>query len=105
MLLRRVICDNVCSKTYEVFVCSNACRLKRYFSDDGETQLMDKMPTDTEKKRGGFAQAFERYTSPPDLKPQTPEKEETFASLLRNSKFIDVRILCNNKACTSTVKF
>jgi hypothetical protein len=74
--------------------------LKRYFSTDGDVELLDKTQPNTEKKRGGFAQAFEKYTSPPELKPQTPEKEETFASLLRNSKFIDVRILHNCKACT-----
>ncbi|KDR06171.1 28S ribosomal protein S28, mitochondrial isoform X1 [Zootermopsis nevadensis] len=90
MLLRRVICNNVCYRTYELFVCSNACHLKRYFSTDGEIELCDKMPPSTEKKRGGFAQAFEKYTSPPELKPPTPEKEETFASLLRNSKFTDL---------------
>jgi hypothetical protein len=59
--------------------------------------MLDKVSTNTEKKDekklGGFAQAFERYTSPPDIKTQTPKKEETFASLLRTSKFIDVIIL------------
>jgi hypothetical protein len=59
--------------------------------------MLDKVSTSSEKKdekkRSGFAQAFERYTSPVGVKTQTPEKEETFASLLRTSKFIDVIIL------------
>lgn len=100
MLLSRVICNNARSKTYELFVCSNACHLKRYFTTDGEMELLDKMQANTDKKRGGFAKAFERYTSPPELKSPPPEKEETFTTLLRNSKFIDVRISRNSKACT-----
>jgi hypothetical protein len=72
--------------------------LKSSFSSTGDdVSLVDKISINTEKKRGGFAQAFERYTSPPEIKTQTPEKEETFASLLRTSKFIDVIILCNGK--------
>jgi hypothetical protein len=75
--------------------------LKRSFSTtDGDLELLNKITTTEkkdEKKRGGFAQAFERYTSPPEIKTQTPEKEETFASLLRNSKFIDVIILYSSE--------
>ncbi|PNF28661.1 hypothetical protein B7P43_G08711 [Cryptotermes secundus] len=89
MVLKRVICNNVCSKTYTLLACSNAHNVKRSFcSTNG-----DKVSTDTEKdekKRSGFARAFERYTSTPEIKTQTPEKEETFASLLRNSKLIDL---------------
>lgn len=96
MVLKRVICNNVCSKTYTLLTCSNAHKVKRSFSStDG-----DEVSTDTEKdekKRSGFARAFERYTSTPEIKTQTPEKEETFASLLRNSKLIDVIILYNGK--------
>jgi hypothetical protein len=84
--------------------------VKRSFSStDGDTELLDKVSRNTEKKdekkRSGFARAFERYTSPPDIKTQTPEKEETFASLLRNSKLIAVIILYSGKMykCTSNV--
>lgn len=100
MVLKRVIC-NVCSKTYTLLACSNAHKVKRSFSStDGEIEMLDKVSTDTEKdekKRSGFARAFERYTSTPEIKTKTPEKEETFASLLRNSKLIDVIILYDGK--------
>jgi hypothetical protein len=105
MVVSRVMCyNNVCRKTYRLFTYSNAYHLKRCFSTtDSDVELMDKMLINvektSEKKRSGFAQAFERYTSPPETKTHTPEKEETFASLLRNSKFIDVRILCTSKVC------
>lgn len=96
MLLKCIICNNVRFKTYAMLVCSNTHKVKRSFSStNGDIELLDKVSTNTEKdekKRGGFARAFERYTTP-EIKTQTPEKEETFASLLRNSKFIDVIIL------------
>jgi hypothetical protein len=86
-------------------VSSNAIHFKRLFSITDGDELLDTIPVNDEKKdekkRGGFAQAFKRYTSPPEIKTQTPEKEETFASLLRNSKFIDVIILYNTKVCNS----
>jgi hypothetical protein len=89
----------VCSKTYKLTASSNAFYFKRLFSTTEEDVFSDavrvKDEKKDEKKRGGFAQAFQRYTSPPEIKAQTPEKEETFASLLRNSKFIDVIILYN----------
>ncbi|PSN58041.1 hypothetical protein C0J52_02032 [Blattella germanica] len=39
------------------------------------------------KKIGGFAEAFKRHSTPKETKPQ---KDATFVSLLRNSKFIDL---------------
>lgn len=39
--------------------------------------------------KGGFARAFEKYTAPPN-KEIAQDENQTFASLLRNSKFIDV---------------
>ena len=44
------------------------------------------------EKLGGFAKAFEKYTAP-QVEPVV-EDRQTFASLLRESKFIDVNILC-----------
>lgn len=47
-------------------------------------------PSETDKsKLGGFAQAFEKYTS--EKTDEKVEEKQTFAALLRNSKFIDVR--------------
>lgn len=47
---------------------------------------------ENDKKIGGFAQAFEKYTNIKE--PEAPSQEvKTFASLLRSSKFIDVCIL------------
>lgn len=46
---------------------------------------------DNEKsKLGGFAQAFEKYTA--DKTEEPVEEKQTFASLLRHSKFIDVSL-------------
>lgn len=46
---------------------------------------------ESSKQRGGFAQAFKKYTSPaePPL-PSEPTVAQTFPNLLRNSKFIDL---------------
>ncbi|XP_071441624.1 small ribosomal subunit protein bS1m [Hetaerina americana] len=62
--------------------------------NDVDKIAQSKVPEDikiTDKKvaeeRGGFARAFEKYTAketPP------PEEEESFCTLLRNSKFIDL---------------
>jgi hypothetical protein len=105
MLLSRVICNSVCSKRYKLTVSCDAFHFKRLFSGTDEDELLNTIPVNDEKKdvkkRGGFAQAFQRYTSPPEIKTQTPEREETFASLLRNSKFIDVIILYNTKVCNA----
>jgi hypothetical protein len=109
MLLKRVICNNVCSKIYTLVVCPNAHKVKRSFSStDGDIELLYKVSTNTEKdekKRSGFARAFERSTSTPEIRTQPPEKEDTFASLLRNSKLIDVIILYDGKmyTCNSNV--
>ncbi|EDW74662.2 uncharacterized protein Dwil_GK15786 [Drosophila willistoni] len=45
--------------------------------------------TSDQPEKGGFAKAFEKYTAPaqPEL---PPEDNQTFASLLRQSKFIDL---------------
>lgn len=39
---------------------------------------------------GGFAAAFERFRTIRDPEPEQPAKEETFATLLRNSKYIQM---------------
>jgi len=105
MLLSRVICNSVCTKSYKLTVSCDAFHFKRLLSVTNGDELLDTVRVNAdkkdEKKRGGFAQAFQRYTSPPEIKTQTPEREETFASLLRNSKFIDVIILYNTKLCNS----
>lgn len=44
--------------------------------------------TDQKSKLGGFAQAFEKYTAPVV---EPPKVQKSFATLLRQSKFIDVR--------------
>lgn len=42
-------------------------------------------------KTGGFAQAYEKFTElPNEKKEETPKENVPFATLLRNSKFIDV---------------
>lgn len=45
--------------------------------------------TDSSGSKGGFARAFDKYTAPATPE-QPPEDNQTFASLLRNSKFVDV---------------
>ncbi|XP_055919826.1 28S ribosomal protein S28, mitochondrial [Eupeodes corollae] len=48
------------------------------------TQIND----ETAQKKGGFASAFERHTAP--VVEEKPVDNQTFASLLRNSKLIDM---------------
>lgn len=48
----------------------------------------DATPT-ADDKLGGFAKAFQRHSAPPAA---PPTENQTFASLLRNSKFVDVSI-------------
>lgn len=59
-------------------VLTNTCLLRvcRAYSTEETTNV------------GGYAKAFEKFE---ELKEQPKEKPATFASLLRNSKFIDVR--------------
>ena len=45
---------------------------------------------DKDSKLGGFAKAFEKHLSPIEDKPAT--SNETFASLLKSSRFIDVNL-------------
>lgn len=49
----------------------------------------DNLNTTTEVKISGYAKAFDKFEQ---IKDEPPQKEATFASLLRNSKFIDVRM-------------
>lgn len=63
--------------------------------DKKETQAETKENTETttgpEKKLSGFAQSYEKFSHINDKVPETPK---TFASLIRNSKFVDVNIPC-----------
>lgn len=43
--------------------------------------------TESEKKLSGFAQSYEKFSHIDDKVPETPK---TFASLIRNSKFVDL---------------
>lgn len=45
--------------------------------------------SESSTSKGGFARAFEKYTAPP-TPAETPVDNQSFASLLRQSKFIDV---------------
>lgn len=45
--------------------------------------------TEPDVKLSGFAQSYEKFSHIDDKKPETPQ---TFASLIRNSKFVDVNI-------------
>lgn len=52
------------------------------------TEEQQQEPESSTSKRG-FARAFEKYTAPPTPE-ETPVDNQSFASLLRQSKFIDV---------------
>lgn len=58
-------------------------------SDASADQLESATP---EAKLGGFAKAFEKHSAP-QTDTGVVEPPKTFASLLRNSKFMDVRFL------------
>lgn len=66
-------------------IARNVGLAQRYLSAESPI----KPETDGESSKAGFAKAFESHTEV--LKPkEKPADNETFASLLRNSKFIDV---------------
>jgi len=53
--------------------------------------------SEDDKKLGGFARSFQRQFQSDKIEvPMEPAKEETFASLLRNSKFTDVSLSLNS---------
>lgn len=62
--------------------------LKKYyraFSSETEQQSTTETPV------GGYAKAFDKFEN---IKTEEAPKLQTFASLLRNSKFIDVIYMC-----------
>ncbi|CAH0386665.1 unnamed protein product [Bemisia tabaci] len=62
--------------------------LKHYSSESGNEPVAASGDSDqSAKPKGSFADAFKRYTAPPTVK---PPQEDAFATLLRNSKFIDL---------------
>ncbi|XP_017865631.1 PREDICTED: 28S ribosomal protein S28, mitochondrial [Drosophila arizonae] len=81
--------------TMQANVCNWSRQLsatQRLFSTEGTT-TSDKNVSETQPEentaKGGFARAFERYTAPVEPEPE-PVDNQSFASLLRNSKFIDL---------------
>ncbi|XP_069678163.1 small ribosomal subunit protein bS1m [Periplaneta americana] len=93
MLVGRAITNSLYIN--RTFVYFSMCHFRKRFStvEDKNNNVSKQAASDEDqdkKKIGGFARAFEKYTTPPETKIQTPEKEETFASMLRNSKFIDL---------------
>ncbi|XP_032571456.1 28S ribosomal protein S28, mitochondrial [Drosophila sechellia] len=56
---------------------------------EGATPAVNTETAETNSSKGGFARAFDKYTAPA-TPPQLPEDNQTFASLLRNSKLIDL---------------
>lgn len=73
---------------------SNDSPISESVVDKKETQA-EKENTETttkpEKKLSSFAQSYEKFSHINDKVPETPK---TFASLIRNSKFVDVNIPC-----------
>lgn len=78
------------------FVLASIRRIQKYHNNpcisrnlttekNGETK-------DNESKLSGFAKAFEKHTNI-DALMNTTNKEPSFATLLRNSKFIDVSFI------------
>lgn len=69
-------------------VTANHLLKNRVFLQSSLRLLSENVVPDTDAKLGGFAKAFERHSAP---QIETPVKDnQTFASLLRNSKFVDV---------------
>lgn len=58
---------------------------KRYFR--AFSSEIEQQNTTTDVPVGGYAKAFNKFDN---IKTEEPPKLQTFASLLRNSKFIDV---------------
>lgn len=76
-------------------ICCNAVRFcsgsKTTASETpGENQTEKQIEETDDRKLGGFAKAFEKHAAPVADKSKD-EPSKTFASLMRNSKFVDVR--------------
>lgn len=79
----------------------NISTTQHYFSSDvKDTQNrenaapLETITEDASAVKKGFAKAYESHSDA--LKPkEEPKDTETFASLLRNSKFIDVSVIIN----------
>lgn len=61
-------------------------------TEEAITQTKEKTETsESEAKLSGFARSYKKFSHINDKKPKTAQ---TFASLIRNSKFVDVNISC-----------
>lgn len=60
-------------------------------TNNSSTNVSEEQQQESESStsKGGFARAFEKYTAPP-TPAETPVDNQSFASLVRQSKFIDV---------------
>lgn len=82
----KVICTGETGKSAkrEILVSANTEK-----PAEGSTPAVNTETAEIGSSKGGFARAFDKYTAPA-TPPQLPEDNQTFASLLRNSKLIDV---------------
>jgi hypothetical protein len=78
------------NRANKIISVSSSCSIKSNYSQDSTGEGSTTVKEET-RKLGGFAQAFEKHTNLDNQIDETPK--ETFAQLLRNSKFIDVIIL------------
>lgn len=82
------------SLIYRNIVTANHLLRNRVFLQSALRLLSDNVVSETDTKLGGFAKAFERHSAP---QIETPVQDnQTFASLLRNSKFVDVSLGSQN---------
>lgn len=72
----------------------NACAVTRAFSDKIDITESDELKLDEEheKRLGGFAKAFEKFSAPKEEE-SIVEPDLPFATLFRRSKFVEVRKL------------
>jgi hypothetical protein len=69
----------------------NTYPVTRTFSDNIEKSNSNEKVEEPEKKISGFAKAYEKFSQPEPVQQKVQVPDPPFATLLRSSKFIQVR--------------
>jgi hypothetical protein len=68
----------------------NTYAVSRAFSENIEKSNADEVVEEAEKKLGGFAKAYEKFSQPEPVEQKVRGPDPPFATLLKNSKFVEV---------------
>lgn len=69
----------------------NSSAVTRSFCDKIENAKNSEENVNEEKKLGGFAKAYEKFSKPAPIQEKAQEPVPRFATLFKNSKFVEVK--------------